>query len=134
MLLSGRRGHQACGTIGMLQFGRRPVSQATEDQAVEHAAQPFGESMARLSAEIRAMREEIFAKLDEHKQETAAGFARMEGQCSDLRQEMRAGFAEMCELIERSQRNTVIMLAGMFVLLLIWLEIRGGAVLALFGD
>ena len=80
------------------------------------------------------MREEISAKLDEHKRETAAGFARMEEQCSDWRQEMRAGLAEMCERIERSQRNTVIMLASMFVLLLIWLEIRGGAVLALFGD
>ena len=80
------------------------------------------------------MREEISAKLDEHKRETAAGFARMEEQCSDLRQEMRPGLAEMCERIERSQRNTVIMLTGMVVLLLIWLEIRGGAVLALFGD
>ena len=33
----------------MLQFECRPVSQATEDQAVEHAAQPLRESEARAS-------------------------------------------------------------------------------------
>ena len=84
-------------------------------------------------AEMRAMREEFSAQLDDYKRETAAGFARVGAQYSDLRQEMLAGFAEMRERIERSQRNTVIMLTSMVVLLLTWLEIRG-AVLALFGS
>ena len=84
------------------------------------------------SAQMGAMRDEFSAKLDDHKRETAAGFARVDAQYSDLRQEMLAGFAEMRERIERSQRNTVIMLTSMVVLLLTWLEIRG-AVLALFG-
>ena len=86
----------------------------------------------KIDREVGSLRRDLSAQLAEHKRETAAGFARIDAQYSDLRQEMLAGFAEMRERTERAQRNTVIMLTSVIVLLLTWLELRDAA-LALFG-
>ena len=85
----------------------------------------------KIDREIGSLRRDFSAQLAEHKRETAAGFARMDAQYSDLRQEMLAGFAEMRDRIDRGQRNTVIMVTSVVVLLLTWLELRDAA-LALF--
>ena len=82
--------------------------------------------------EFGSPRGDLSLQLVEHKREMAEVFDRVDVQYFYLRQDMRAGFAEMRELIKRGQRNTVIMFACIIVLLLTWLELRGAA-LGLFG-